>query len=270
MGPRADQAGQQPTRTMAPFVPCSLRQLQGERLISAAAKAVLINLANRAVVLNRVESIPIDLLDGALLAILTDRKWETRGVRLTVSFVDGPGADLQSLILLHMNAWGERANVRFDLTGRIGQVRIARGLEGHWSYLGTDILEIPEDEPTMNLHGFTMHTPESEMRRVVLHETGHTLGFPHEHLRQAMVERLVEWKVIDFYAATKGWSAAQTRAQILTPISDAMLSKSAGEGQDSIMCHEIPGTLTKDGTPIWGGDDINAADAALAAACYPK
>jgi hypothetical protein len=60
--------------------------------------------------------------------------------------------------------------------------QISRGSEGYWSYLGTDIRLIPWNRPTMNLQGFTMNTSESEYKRVVRHETGHTLGFPHEHI----------------------------------------------------------------------------------------
>ena len=62
------------------------------------------------------------------------------------------------------------------------QVRIARTREdGYWSYLGTDILSIDASQQTMNLDSFSMNTPDSEFYRVVRHETGHTLGFPHEH-----------------------------------------------------------------------------------------
>ena len=39
----------------------------------------------------------------------------------------------------------------------------------------------------MNLEAFTMQTPDSEFHRVVRHEAGHTLGFPHEHMRKAIV-----------------------------------------------------------------------------------
>jgi hypothetical protein len=42
----------------------------------------------------------------------------------------------------------------------------------------------------MNLQGFNMSTLESEFRRVVRHETGHTLGFPHEHLRRQLVDNI--------------------------------------------------------------------------------
>lgn len=38
----------------------------------------------------------------------------------------------------------------------------------------------------LRLQGFTMNTPESENKRVIRHEAGHTLGFPHEHMRKAL------------------------------------------------------------------------------------
>jgi len=57
-------------------------------------------------------------------------------------------------------------------------------MSGYWSYLGTDILHIPKNRPTMCLENFSMDTLESEYKRVVRHETGHTLGFPHEHMRR--------------------------------------------------------------------------------------
>jgi hypothetical protein len=239
-------AGIRPVSDATDFVPCVIRRLvDGERLVIAA-----------------VENAPADPRASAL----ADRTWGAQGVRLTVSFIDAPPPDLESLILWHMNSWGEYANVRFDFTQSPGQVRISRAMDGHWSYLGTDILLVPDHEPTMNLHDFTLRTPEAEMRRVVRHQTGHTLGFRHRHLRRSLVERLVEGKAIDFYAATQGWNAEQTRARLLTPTGDASLAETEA---DSIMCYEIPGALTVDGLPIRGGDDINARDASFAAACYP-
>ena len=122
------------------------------------------------------------------IAVLVARQWPASGVRLSVSFIDNPSSALRSRILLHMNAWGESANVVFSETQGTGQVRIARldpppDMAGYWSYIGTEILEIDEDEPTLNLEGFTMRTREAEFRRVVRHEAGHTLGFDHEHMR---------------------------------------------------------------------------------------
>jgi hypothetical protein len=46
------------------------------------------------------------------------------------------------------------------------------------------------NEPTMTLEAFTMNMPESEFHRVVRHETGHTMGFPHEHMRRELVDKI--------------------------------------------------------------------------------
>ena len=110
-----------------------------------------------------------------------------------MSFLDSPAKTLRSRILKHMNAWGKSASVVFRETKGTGQVRIARldsppDLAGFWSYIGTEILEIDENEPTLNLEGFTMRTTDAEFRRVVRHEAGHTLGFDHEHMRSDIVQ----------------------------------------------------------------------------------
>ncbi len=39
---------------------------------------------------------------------------------------------------------------------------------------------------------------------------------------------------------------------------------------NSIMCYQIPGTITKDGKPIPGGFDIDASDASYVASAYAK
>jgi hypothetical protein len=51
----------------------------------------------------------------------------------------------------------------------------------------------------MNLDSFTMQMPESEFHRVIRHETGHTLGCPHEHMRRELVDRIDEEKAIEFF-----------------------------------------------------------------------
>ena len=68
-------------------------------------------------------------------------------MKLSVSFLDGASSALRKRILLHLNAWGRRANVAFAQTAGVGQVRIARldhpaKVAGFWSYIGTEILEI--------------------------------------------------------------------------------------------------------------------------------
>jgi hypothetical protein len=205
------------------------------------------------------------------IAVLTTKYWHSGGVHLSVGFLDKPPSELQKRILSHMNAWGKTANVRFSATKTSPQVRITRTPgDGYWSYLGTDILSIPPNQPTMNLEEFTMATPESEFHRVVRHETGHTMGFPHEHMRRQLVNKIDPAKAIEFFGETQGWSPEEVRHQVLTPLEEASLLGTANADPNSIMCYQIPGSITKDGKPIIGGLDIDSEDAAFAAKIYPK
>jgi len=207
------------------------------------------------------------------IAVLTTKYWGVAGVRLTVGFLDTPPADLRKRILRHMNAWSTTANVTFTESRVEPQVRIARagGRDGgYWSYLGTDILSIPDDEPTMNLESFTMNTPESEFVRVVRHEAGHTLGFPHEHMRRQLVNRIDRRKAIAYFRRTQGWTEEDVKQQVLTPLEERSLLGTTNADQTSIMCYQIPGAITKDGKPILGGKDIDATDAEFVATIYPK
>ena len=121
----------------------------------------------------------------------------------------------------------------------------------------------------MNLQNFTMDTPESEYHRVVRHETGHTLGFPHEHMRQELVARIDPNKAYDYFWRTQGWNRAMVDAQVLTPLDQKSIMGTPPD-QTSIMCYQLPSLITRDGKPIVGGIDINATDAAFAARIYPK
>jgi len=177
-------------------------------------------------------------------------------------------ADLRARIISHMNAWTATGCISFVETGGIGNVRISRGGGGYWSYLGTDILQVPSDRQTMNLQGFTMDTPESEYQRVVRHETGHTLGFPHEHMRQDLVARIDPEKAYDYFWQTYGWDRATVDQQVLTPLDEQSLMGTPVD-QTSIMCYQLPGSITRDGQPIIGGLDINQWDYWFAGQIYP-
>jgi hypothetical protein len=244
------------------YIGCTVKQPQ-ESVVVAALRAIQHNPANAPC---------LAMLDAVIhpdhLALLTAKYWGVGGVQLTVSFLDNAPADLQRRILTHANAWGPRANVQFTLTNGVGDVRIARAADGFWSYLGTDIRGIPQNQPTMNLQGFTMNTPESEFHRVVRHEVGHTLGFPHEHMRRAIVQRLDPQKTIAYFQRTQGWSAATVRQQVLTPLDESALIANAADVV-GIMCYALPASITTDGQPIPGGLDIDESDYQLAAKVYP-
>ncbi len=254
---------------------CRTKVLTPDQEMRARRRSVEINPAN-ADELRRIRRTPVGVLGGPRrLAVVIGRKWPESGVRLSVQFLDNPQRELRDRILLHMNAWAKGANIRFDETSSTGQVRISRldapeDVAGFWSYIGTEILGIEGDQPTLNLQGFTMDTPEAEFRRVVRHEAGHTLGFEHEHMREALVKKIDRRKAIAYFDRTQGWSKEETISQVLQPLSKASIMGTLETDPLSIMCYQIPGAITKDGKTISGGKDINVRDFEFAGKVYPK
>jgi hypothetical protein len=249
-------------------VGCTTKFLPQELNVIAAETAIRQNPINR-VSSDSLGSIGITLSKDHL-AVMSSKYWGANGVSLTVGFLESTPMDLKKRILSHMNAWNEYANVEFILSDIDPQVRITRDGQGYWSYLGTDILHIPKGEPTMCLQQFTMQTPEMEYKRVVRHEVGHTLGFPHEHMRRAIVERIDPNKAIKYYQQTQGWPPSVVYQQVLTPLAESSIFGTNDADETSIMTYQITGLITKDGRPILGGFDIAPQDAEFVAKIYPK
>jgi hypothetical protein len=252
---------------------CTPKQLPGDLLVPAAENAVRINPVNHPRVHGMTALRAGKAPTREEIAVVTSKYWGAKGVRLTVGFLDKPETALRTKILSHMNAWGNCANVQFRYTAGQADVRIARegGAQGgYWSYLGTDIKLIDADKPTLNLEAFTMQTPDSEFYRVVRHETGHTLGSPHEHMRRELVALIDPAKAIAYFSATQGWSADEVRAQVLTPIEESTLRGTPHADPNSIMCYQIPGSITKNGQPILGGTDIDKMDCSFMGSIYPR
>ena len=265
----------QPTNgtPLTAYKPCSIKLLPAEKWIDAANGAIAINPANAPALPQLRQALPGTVLPPEHLALLTSKYWGSAGVQLTVGFLDDAPDDLQARILSHMNAWNQYTDVSFVLAapGTTGQVRITFTTgDGYWSYLGTDIQQIDADQPTMNLDSFSMDIPESEYRRVVRHETGHTLGFPHEHMRPEIVADIDPVKATAFFLENQGWNAAEVQQQVLTPYDQSALTVDTPPDPLSIMCYALPGQIMKDGVAVPGGIDIDEQDAAFAASVYPK
>jgi len=245
---------------------CSPRILPKRLLIEAAKTARTINPVNAPALAPFAAA---GVQDPLRIAVLTSKYWGPSPRTLTVSFMEPAPDDLRAKILQHMNAWTDTACISFVETQGVGQVRISREGSGYWSYLGTDILHIPANLPTMNLQDFSMGTPDSEYNRVVRHETGHTLGFPHEHMRKDLVARIDRDKAYQYFSDTQGWDKDTVDQQVLTPLDEQSLMGTPAD-QTSIMCYQLPAEITVDGDPILGGLDINQTDYQFAGKIYPK
>lgn len=251
------------------LITCTPKSLPKRLLIAAAKTATEINPMNAPAFGPFAEAAMDMVSDPLRIAVLTSKYWGPQPRRLSVSFMEPTPADLRRRILSHMNAWTRTEGIEFAETGGVGNVRISRGSGGYYSYLGTDVNLIPQNRQTMNLQGFTMNTPESEYKRVIRHETGHTLGFPHEHMRRSLVARIDPEKAYEYFRRTQGWDRATVDQQVLTPLDERSIMATPAD-QTSIMCYQLPGSITRDGRPITGGIDINATDYAFAGRIYPR
>ena len=254
----------------ADIKPCTVKRLPDHQQQDALHVAVAINPRNVSLMEPADGTAPAH--PQPMRGIIQIRKiWDAQHRTFTVSFIGNNSRELQDRIISHMNAWNKTCGIKFEHAGtKVGQVRISFGPGGYWSYIGTDIMLVDKREATMNLEAFSMATPESEYKRVVRHETGHTLGFEHEHMRPELVNRIDPSKAYPYFLADQGWDKATVDAQVLTPLS---LKSTMGTPPDdtSIMCYQLPGQIMKKkGDSIPGGLDINPTDYAFAARIYPK
>lgn len=252
-----------------PFVPCSIKALESDQLL-AAARFAQDHFPPNGFPQNAGASFALASLGAEPwhLASLIGKAWRP-GTVLPTGFLEPTPRDLQARILSHLNAWNAAgANIRFAAAAD-PWIRITREGDGYWAYLGTDVMGLPAGEPTICLQAFTMAMPESEFRRVVRHEGGHLLSFPHEHARREIVNRLDPAKTVAVFEAWQGWSEATIRQQILIPLDERSVTGTPHAQEDSILCYGFPGTCTRDGRPIVGGRDLTPGDIAFARKVYP-
>lgn len=263
----------QPESTPA-YKPCSIKMLPENEWEAAAKTAAAHNPMNRPATHQLFHLGLNGTPPRVRLSVVHTKFWGSGGVKLTVGFLETAAPALKRKILSHMNAWGDYCNVKFVLSANSPQVRISFSTpppdDGYWSYLGTDILHVKASEPTMNLDSFSMSTPDSEFYRVVRHETGHTLGMPHEHLRADIINKMDRDKTIAFFKKTQGWSKNEVIQQVLTPISESALLATEHADPKSIMCYALPGEIMINKKPVPGGVDIDPMDKKFAALVYPK
>jgi hypothetical protein len=254
-----------------PVKSCSIKALPEDQWLKAAARAVEIYPGNAPAIQQFKQLFPGGVLPPLHIAAMTTKYWKVGKVKLTVSFLDNPSLVLQRRIVSHMNAWSKYANVSFQISNTDPQVRISRVAgDGYWSYLGTDILGIKPSRPTMNLDSFTMDTEDSEFYRVVRHETGHTLGFPHEHMRKEIVSRIDPKLAKAYFLRSDAWLPKEVEEQVLTPLNNSALIKTEKPDVKSIMCYWLPAKIMRDKKAVPGGKDIDKQDGDFAGMLYPK
>ncbi|KAJ8073575.1 hypothetical protein PM082_011853 [Marasmius tenuissimus] len=214
------------------------------------------------------------------------------GVRLRVAFIDDPPPShtFQQTIVGIMNQWSEHCNVHFTLLPSepsndhifAAEVRITfsglvsgKLVGGRWSYVGTEILQITNPrEPTMMLEGLNANGVTQDLTRTVLHETGHTLGFVHEHFRDDILRLIDTKKAYAYYWKHNQWDENKVNREVLQPLSKHRGGCKGSEIADrhSIMCYPIPRDILRDDADLHnipGGTVLSDSDKDFAKSLYP-
>ncbi len=182
-----------------------------------------------------------------------NNKW-TPGITLKVSFLNG--TDWQkSKVKQYAVVWSQYANVKFDFLAQgMGDIRVSFDKKGSYSYIGSD---------AKNKNNRT----EAQLKSVILHEFGHTLGLLHEHMNPLSNIKWNKPVVYAYYLQYDGWNKDMVDKQVFDRYSVTMTNKSYDP--KSIMHYPIPANFTEDGYAVGENYDLSDNDKKLAAELYP-
>lgn len=196
----------------------------------------------------------------------TAKKWPT-GMTLRIRFLDGEPR-LQRLVRTVATEWTQYANLKFEFV-RNGdaQLRVSFKQDGSWSYMGTDALSIPEDEPTINFGDLNASSDLVDIRRTVLHEFGHALGLD---AAQRSPISTIPWnkKAAYQHYGKLGWDRETVRAQVFGKL-DPRQATHGPPDPHSIMYHPVAKEAIDGKTEIHAGDQLSEGDKKFIAELYP-
>ncbi len=210
-----------------------------------------------------------DASGGTKAAALRSKLWEPADRTLRVRFLDGD-VGVQQKVIHFAQEWTAVANLHFGFGDHpTAEIRISFQQPGSWSFIGTDALGVPADEPTMNFGWLTPGTPNDEVRRVVLHEFGHALGLIHEHQSPAATIPWNRAAVYDYYEGPPNhWSRQEVEANLFQTYDTESTQHSAFD-MHSIMLYPIPPEFALGGFSVSWNQTLSPLDKAYIAAWYP-
>ncbi len=217
-----------------------------------------------------VESNSLRAVRPPSLAGLIAKLWPN-GKTILVGFLGGDSI-MQNKVRQYADQWSNYANIKFEFGSRPPsqcEVRVAFDTGGSWSYIGTDALAIPTNQPTMNYGWLTPRTEDAEYSRVVIHEFGHALGMIHEH--QSPVAS-IPWDVEAVYRYYGGppnnWSRADIDANLLAKY-DQSITRFSEFDPTSIMCYPVSNALTLGDYEIGWNTVLSPTDKQYVNILYP-
>ncbi len=247
---------------------CIDRVLPEDLVIPAAEKAIEVNPTNRPAV-SFSPGLGVRPMGLFELAALTAKKWDNGRV-LHVRFLDGDPL-VQEKLQPYAHLWSNFCNIKFVFDNAPdAEIRISFQHRGSWSYLGTDALSIPQNEPTMNFGWLKPTTADDEYSRVVIHEFGHALGCIHEHQNPSTDIPWDKEAVFEYYSGPpNNWDRAKTEHNLFRKYS-ADISQFSEFDKESIMLYSIPNQFTIGDFEVGFNRELSDTDKNFVGILYPK
>lgn len=190
-------------------------------------------------------------------------KYWSNGATVRISFLDGDEQQ-REVVRRAVREWGLHVNLKLELVeSGTAEIRVSFTRAGSWSYLGTDALAVPPNEPTLNLQAAVPHN--------ALHEFGHALGLIEEHLNP---KANLQWNKAEIYRALGGppnnWDRATIDRTVFQQIPQDKLGAYRDFDPKSIMTMTMPAAWTGGIALGNSSGELSESDKALIARLYPK
>lgn len=211
---------------------------------------------------------------GVSFAVFEREKSWGKGATIRVGFVDS-GGSFEDRVVTHVKLWEGAADVKFLFvssgSARNADVRVTFARPNTFSSLvGREAAQFPNDA-SLSL-GFTAGIAEDEVRRLVLHEFGHALGFHHEHQNPNNGIQYDMPKAVAYYKRLLPPMPDQQIIDQLKSIPSSSMYRMTQFDSDSIMLYQTPPEVVIPGTyrPEFGKNNTNLSDTdkAVAAEVY--
>jgi hypothetical protein len=244
--------------------------LDGLEASESAANAISENPRNASLTIPISNGPLIAPTDRPSLAMFTSKFW-IAGRQLKISFLTG--TDWQkNKVKQYATAWCSYGNIgmTFVDTGDCDILIDFNPTLGSWSYVGTDCSYFANRRvASMNLGWVLESKSEAEIRQVILHEFGHSLGAVHEH-ESPFVE--IPWNKPKVYADLGGppnnWPPAKVDRNMFTAYNLQQVQGTPFDGA-SVMLYYFPPSWTLNDKGTSFNTDLSDGDKAYIHFVYP-
>jgi len=215
------------------------------------------------------EQVAVTAQATAALPAQLPKLWP-KGSTLTVGFLDGTDKVIER-VKPYLQRWIDQTSLHLEyVAASKAKIRVSFTQAGSWSFVGTDALAVPPDQPTINFGWLRPDSAEAEVRRVVLHEFGHTLGLV-EEMNNPNAD--IPWNrtavIADLSAPPNSWPTSLIEERIFKRYKQSELPDYRSFDPDSVMMFPISGSWTNDKLKVGLNADLSDSDRAFISRLYP-